>query len=67
MVGEEATKARAVLDLSYPVNEGLVKNFEDLGHVWNYGFEKIGVTARESKLLLTEPVFNPKNARMEIA
>jgi actin-related protein 2 len=38
MVGEEATKARAVLDLSYPVNEGLVKNFEDLGHVWNYGF-----------------------------
>lgn len=67
MVGEEATKARAVLDLSYPVNEGLVKNFEDMAHVWNYGFEKMGVKAKESKLLLTEPVFNPKNTRMEIA
>ena len=67
MVGEEATKARSFLDLSYPVHEGLVKNFEDMGHVWNYGFEKMGVKTRESKLMLTEPVFNPKKSRMEIA
>lgn len=67
MVGESATKARGVLDLSYPVNEGLVKDFDDLGHVWNYGFDQIGVKPRESKLLLTEAVFNPVKSRQQIA
>jgi actin-related protein 2 len=67
MIGEEARKARAFLDLSYPVNEGVTKNWDDMSHIWNYGFDKLGANTKESKILVTEPVFNSKKARIQMA
>lgn len=66
MVGEEARRARSFLDLTYPVNEGVVKNWDDMAHIWNYGFDKMGVNTKESKILVTEPVFNSKKARIQM-
>ena len=39
MVGEEAVKARAVLDLFYPIQSGVIKDEENLVPLWQHGFD----------------------------
>ena len=63
MIGKEARKARGVLDLNYPVYQGMVQSWDDLKELWSFGFESIGANPKECKLLVTEPVFNPKKSR----
>ena len=44
MCGDEATAARASLDCQYPLENGIVKNWEDMEHLWNYTFyDKLAV------------------------
>src|SRR4051812_41177573 len=60
MVGEECAANRAMLDTSYPVENGIVKDWEGMRHVWNYTFyEKMNIKPSEHKILLTEPPMNP--------
>ncbi|XP_011497484.1 PREDICTED: actin-related protein 2 isoform X1 [Ceratosolen solmsi marchali] len=61
MVGEEASKLRSMLEISYPMQNGIVRNWEDMCHVWDYTFgpEKMNIDPRECKILLTEPPMNP--------
>jgi len=64
MVGDEASKLRSMLEVTYPLDNGIVRNWEDAQHVWNYAFfEKMKINPRESKILLTEPPLNPKENR----
>jgi len=35
MVGDEASIARSMLKISYPLENGIVKNWEDMEHVWD--------------------------------
>ncbi|KAJ2630388.1 Arp2/3 complex subunit, actin nucleation center [Coemansia sp. RSA 1290] len=63
-VGTEAAALRAVLDMSYPIENGIIKNWEDMQHVWDYTFyEKLRVDPRQSKVLLTEAPLNPLSNR----
>jgi len=39
MVGEDASKLRAMLQLSYPMDNGIVRNWEDMEHLWTYTFD----------------------------
>eukprot|EP01134_Creolimax_fragrantissima_P000334 CFRG0334T1 len=67
MVGEEASLARQFLEISYPMENGMVRNWEDMGHVWDYTFnEKLNIDPSESKILLTEPPMNPKKNRAKM-
>jgi len=60
MVGDECAKYRAMLDTSYPVENGAVRDWEGMRHVWDYTFyEKMKVDPKEHKILLTEPPLNP--------
>lgn len=36
MVGDEAAKLRSMLQISYPLDNGIVRNWEDMGYVWDY-------------------------------
>ncbi|KAL6046597.1 Actin-related protein 2 [Balamuthia mandrillaris] len=64
MVGDEASKLRSMLQITYPLDNGIVRNWEDAGYVWDYAFfEKLKINPRESKILLTEPPMNPKANR----
>uniref|UniRef100_A0A915AQ35 Actin-related protein 2 n=1 Tax=Parascaris univalens TaxID=6257 RepID=A0A915AQ35_PARUN len=65
MVGEECTQLRQMLDCSYPMENGIVRNWDDMGHVWDYTFgpEKLDIDPKECKLLLTEPPLNPSSNR----
>eukprot|EP00762_Andalucia_godoyi_P000269 ANDGO_03244.mRNA.1 Actin-related protein 2 len=64
MVGEEASANRAQLQLSYPLSNGIVRNWDDMEILWRYTFDqKLGVDCKSSKILLTEPPMNPKKNR----
>lgn len=39
MVGEEASAARAMLSLNYPLENGIIKDWDDACHVWDYTFK----------------------------
>ncbi|XP_063971960.1 actin-related protein 2 isoform X2 [Diachasmimorpha longicaudata] len=65
MVGDEASKLRSLLEINYPMQNGIVRNWEDMCHVWDYTFgpEKMNINPRECKILLTEPPMNPTRNR----
>lgn len=69
MCGDEAANptVRHSLDITYPIEEGIVKNWDDMEHLWNYTFyDKLGIDPRENKILLTEPPLNPSNNRKQL-
>ena len=52
MVGDEASKLRSMLEVSYPMENGMVRNWEDMCHVWDYTFgrEKLDINPAECKV-----------------
>jgi len=67
MVGDEASKLRSMLQISYPLENGIIKSWEDIQHVWDYTFDqKLKVKPEECKILLTEPPLNPKANRQKM-
>ena len=38
MVGDECSQLRQMLDISYPMDNGIVRNWEDMGTVWDHTF-----------------------------
>jgi hypothetical protein len=65
MVGDEASKAaHDACKSRIPLENGIVRNWEDVEHVWDYTFhEKLHINTNECKILLTEPPMNPKQNR----
>merc|ERR1711935_692789 len=65
MVGDEASKLRSMLEVNYPMENGMVRNWEDMLHVWDYTFgaEKLNIEPDKCKILLTEPPLNPLRNR----
>ena len=47
MIGNEATPLRHMLELSHPIEEGIVKDWDDVEKVWRYGFDKMGVDTKD--------------------
>jgi actin-related protein 2 len=67
MVGDECAKYRSMLEISYPVENGIVKDWKGMGNLWDYTFkERMKIDPKEHKILLTEPPMNPtqNQARM---
>lgn len=65
MVGDEASTLRSMLEISYPMENGMVRNWEDMCHVWDYTFgpKKMNIDPVNTKILLTEPPLNPLKNR----
>ncbi|KAK2160265.1 hypothetical protein LSH36_137g06065 [Paralvinella palmiformis] len=65
MVGEVASQLRAMLEVNYPMENGVVRNWQDMIHLYDYTFgpEKLNINPSETKLLLTEPPMNPVKNR----
>jgi actin-related protein len=63
-IGDEAQKMRGVLNLAYPIESGIVTNWDDMEKVWEYCFSnELRVDPSEHKCLLTEAPKNPKANR----
>ena len=72
MVGDEANKVRSALDIKYPMENGVVRNWEDVEHLWDYAFhDKLQLQPQDfpdKKILLTEAPLNPlKNRERMVA
>ena len=53
-----------MLQISYPMENGIVKKWDDMEHLWDYTFhEKLKVDTQGQKILLTEPPMNPLKNR----
>jgi len=67
MVGDEAAKLRSMLQITYPLDNGIIRNWEDIGYVWDYAFhEKLKIETSDSKILLTEAPMNPQQNRAKM-
>jgi actin-related protein 2 len=67
MCGDEAAKYRSMLDTSYPVENGQVRDWVGMKHLWDYTFyERLQINPAEHKVLLTEPPMNPTENRIKI-
>lgn len=68
MVGEECAALRQMLEVTYPMENGVVRNWDDMMHLWDYTFgpQKLDIDPKECKLLLTEPPLNPTNNRQRM-
>lgn len=51
MVGEECSELRSMLEVNYPMENGIVKNWDDMGHIWDYTFgpEKLDIDPKVYK------------------
>jgi actin-related protein 2 len=64
MVGDEAQKCRNALQISYPLDNGIIRNWDEIQFVWDYTFyEKLKIKPNECKIMLTEAPMNPKKNR----
>lgn len=65
MVGDEASPLRAYLEIKYPLVEGKINNWDDMCHIWDYCFTKLGLPDDKSahQILLTEAARNPLKNR----
>ena len=62
--GEEAITNRHILRLSYPIERGIVTNWDDMECLWRYMFsDLLDVSTEEHSLLITEPPLNPRPNR----
>lgn len=41
MIGNDASKYRSLLELSYPTSEGIVKSWEDMDLLMKYSFQQV--------------------------
>merc|ERR1719471_748564 len=66
-VGDSVKKYQGVLKLNYPMQHGIINNWQDMEALWNHAYERINLPANEHPVLLTEAPINPTSNRKKMA
>lgn len=60
-IGEEAFAKKGILNLKYPIEHGVITNWDEMEAIWTHTFaNELRVPSSEHPVLLTEPPLNPK-------
>ena len=60
-VGLQAEEKRGILNLKYPIEHGIVNDWDDMEKVWEHTFtNELRVSPEEHNVMLTEAPMNPK-------
>eukprot|EP00741_Cyanophora_paradoxa_P015778 tig00020904_g15233.t1 len=63
LVGDHAEEKRGLLALNYPVEHGVITNFDDMQLIWQHTYDQLRVEPSRQPLLLTEAPLNPRQNR----
>ena len=67
-VGHDAINKKAVLKLNYPMEHGVVNNWDDMEKIWGHIFtNELRVAPEEHNVLITDAPLNPKENREKMA
>jgi actin, other eukaryote len=60
-IGDEAKSKRGILTIHFPIEHGVITNWEDMEKIWYHTFyNELRVTPEEHPVLLSETPLNPK-------
>jgi len=66
-VGEEVQKRRGILSLSYPIQHGIITNWDDFQTILTHTFKnELRVNEMEHPVLFSRPLFNPRSEREKL-
>jgi actin, other eukaryote len=63
--GEKANDRRGILNITYPIEKGIITNWENMEELLRYTWEELRIDTEERAFLLTELAFNPKANRLK--
>lgn len=61
-VGQKALDKKD-LKLSYPIQKGCINNWQDMSRIWKSSFKKLKRESKDSSVVITEVLGNPKEMR----
>ncbi|KAF4572900.1 Actin-2 [Pleurotus pulmonarius] len=63
-IGRKAQEFRGLLKIKYPMEHGIVTDWDDMERIWNWVYtEELGTLSEEHPVLLTEAPLNPRSNR----
>ena len=67
-IGYDAFAKKGVLKLNYPIEHGVINNWDDMEKIWGHVFtNELRVDPEEHNVMLTEAPMNPKENREKMA
>ncbi|KAI9591057.1 actin-related protein [Syncephalis fuscata] len=67
-IGRRAEELRGLLKIKYPLEHGIVTNWDDMERIWQYIYsEELKTLSEEHPVLLTEAPLNPRQNREHAA
>ncbi|KAJ5076509.1 actin-7-related [Anaeramoeba ignava] len=67
-IGDEAIENKGFSTISYPMEKGIIKNWEEMEEIWEYIiYDALSVVPEDHPILFNEPPFNPERNREKMA